>query len=1257
MKKFNFLSNLWSLLVGSRKDDGSTRYRLVIDSLSTRYRVWQYSLGKIAAVVCMLLTIGIGNVWGGTATITEDFEKQTAGATYNSTQTYTAANSNAGIAWFVEHGTVSTSSYLDGSKSMHMRAYYAKNSASGTWNGNLPYVNSTTDVKGLISITFNAAVSNTGLKMDVMYSTNSGSSWSYMYKTSASSGTNASAITFSNTSKASYTYYIPSAALSPTGNFRIKIAVNSGSTHTNKPGSAGNYTFRVDNIAFTYTAYTVTYNGNGNTSGSVPTDATKYLSGATVTVKSNSGSLAKTGYTFGGWNTQADGNGTNYTAGSGTFTITADKTLYAKWESSGGGSTPEITTSVSTLSNIGYSTDDFSRVVGSFTVSGSNLTNNVTVTPNSHHEICLTENGTYQTTAIELSKGSGTLAATTIYVRMRSGKAAGSYGGNIACASSGATTKNVNTTGNVPFTIQWYANGTLYHTSYAPYATGTGSNLGDLPDPNPNPITYSCDDKVFMGWYDGASYSHATDAPAYVTSTTKILSDKTFRAVFATEETGGEPTAYTAGDEGDFVLASYNTSDSKWYAIPTSPTVSSGKITGVEISVSTSAGSVDYVTGANATGYTWTIADATYGQTISDGSKYIYHSNGGSSGTNLTYGTGTTYTWTIESETNGLTFKGTEGSTVRTRGLLASGTTFGGYSLSNEDASGYYRIQVLPIGGMTYSDFNTTCTSCSNSVTVSYSDPGSGNTMTVQKGSSSVSSDDAVKTCSAVTLTVTLTATTHFTVGGLSATGVTGVTTTNVENVYTVTIPADKTGTLTLTPTFTEDAYRTIVFKSNGSALFNDGGSATTFDGTNKWKQKVYLTEKPVWPTDLAAGKACDGTSTTFMGWVADGQTWSGKKDDVPAGSTLITDASGFAAAASGSGDVVYHAVWAEASGSGTPHYAKVTSTGDITNGDYLIVYETGSVAFNGSLTTIDATSNKIDVTISESKITANSTVNAAKFTIDVTNKYIKSASDKYINQAGWSNSIAGNDAATSVHSMSIDGSGNFVVEGTGNDGAGTPTYVQLKYNAENSQKRFRFYKSGQEDIQLYKYDAGATYSNYLTTCCENYAVKLTGSGVVGGGTFSASSMQPCVGSTVELSATLCSGYTQGAWTVAKTGTPATTVTVTNNQFTMPSYAVTVSLATTAKVDHFIDRMHGTDGYTGDGAERSGCNYTVPNLSNTSEPVGSNCDETHYIFVGWVDADHVGSNGALLSGYSIISGNSTQNATGTTYYAIWAQAL
>jgi|WetSurMetagenome_2_1015567.scaffolds.fasta_scaffold00108_35 uncharacterized protein (TIGR02145 family)/uncharacterized repeat protein (TIGR02543 family) len=77
--------------------------------------------------------------------------------------------------------------------------------------------------------------------------------------------------------------------------------------------------------------YTVTYNGNGNSGGTVPSDANSYQQGASVTVQGNSGNLARTGYTFAGWNTTADGSGTSY-AGSSTFNIgAANVTLYAVW--------------------------------------------------------------------------------------------------------------------------------------------------------------------------------------------------------------------------------------------------------------------------------------------------------------------------------------------------------------------------------------------------------------------------------------------------------------------------------------------------------------------------------------------------------------------------------------------------------------------------------------------------------------------------------------------------------------------------------------------------------------------------------------------------------------------------------------------------------------------------------------------------------------------------------------------------------------
>jgi uncharacterized repeat protein (TIGR02543 family) len=73
-----------------------------------------------------------------------------------------------------------------------------------------------------------------------------------------------------------------------------------------------------------------------------------------LTLSANPGSLVKTGYTFSGWNTAADGTGTSY-ASSGSYTLNAPLTLYAKWtansltvtyDSQGGSSIANGTTTV-----------------------------------------------------------------------------------------------------------------------------------------------------------------------------------------------------------------------------------------------------------------------------------------------------------------------------------------------------------------------------------------------------------------------------------------------------------------------------------------------------------------------------------------------------------------------------------------------------------------------------------------------------------------------------------------------------------------------------------------------------------------------------------------------------------------------------------------------------------------------------------------------------------------------------------------------
>ena len=76
--------------------------------------------------------------------------------------------------------------------------------------------------------------------------------------------------------------------------------------------------------------YTVTYFGNTNTGGAAPTDTNSpYAGGNSVTILGVN-TLVKSGYQFAGWNTLADGTGTNYVGGD-AFTINANTTLYANW--------------------------------------------------------------------------------------------------------------------------------------------------------------------------------------------------------------------------------------------------------------------------------------------------------------------------------------------------------------------------------------------------------------------------------------------------------------------------------------------------------------------------------------------------------------------------------------------------------------------------------------------------------------------------------------------------------------------------------------------------------------------------------------------------------------------------------------------------------------------------------------------------------------------------------------------------------------
>ena len=76
--------------------------------------------------------------------------------------------------------------------------------------------------------------------------------------------------------------------------------------------------------------FKITYHGNGNDTGSVPGDTLCDFE-SEYTVSDNSGNMAKTGYSFDGWNSKADGKGTAYPVGTTIHIGAENMDLFAQW--------------------------------------------------------------------------------------------------------------------------------------------------------------------------------------------------------------------------------------------------------------------------------------------------------------------------------------------------------------------------------------------------------------------------------------------------------------------------------------------------------------------------------------------------------------------------------------------------------------------------------------------------------------------------------------------------------------------------------------------------------------------------------------------------------------------------------------------------------------------------------------------------------------------------------------------------------------
>lgn len=152
-----------------------------------------------------------------------------------------------------------------------------------------------------------------------------------------------------------------------------------------------------------------------------------------------------------------------------------------------------------------------------------------------------------------------------------------------------------------------------------------------------------------------------------------------------------------------------------------------------------------------------------------------------------------------------------------------------------------------------------------------------------------------------------------------------------------------------------------------------------------------------------------------------------------------------------------------------TQTWVKVTSKPASWDGEYLIVYEAGSVAFDGSLTELDVPNNTKSVTISsDGTITTNNCDFYFTIASNGSNYTIQSISGYYIGETKDENKLLSSTSTKYDNTIALEGTNVKITA------SGKPV---LRYNSRSDQKRFRYFKTSsyanQQPIALYKKQEG----------------------------------------------------------------------------------------------------------------------------------------------------------------------------------------
>lgn len=239
-----------------------------------------------------------------------------------------------------------------------------------------------------------------------------------------------------------------------------------------------------------------------------------------------------------------------------------------------------------------------------------------------------------------------------------------------------------------------------------------------------------------------------------------------------------------------------------------------------------------------------------------------------------------------------------------------------------------------------------------------------------------------------------------------------------------------------------------------------------------------------------------------FLGWEYDG--------------TVIT-----VIAPTMTGDLALKAKWQEEDTT-KAYFKKVTDVSELTeDAMYLIVYESGekAFAFDSSLTSkLDVAKNYKEFDITSLGILVNEESKSVIFKIakNTDGSYaILASNGNYIYHTGTKNTLSEEKKVNnSKHTITFDANGNVILKMSSAD-------YSVRFNSADSDMRFRYYKSGQQSISLYKYSTST--SEPSTSHKINYANLPEG-------TTNSNPTSYTEGETITLVDPVLAGYTFDGW-------------------------------------------------------------------------------------------------------------------------------